>query len=166
MDESVDVKGLQSDALLAYQYAHNREDWITPLEDALAGITLEEATWKPTVDDARCIWEIVLHMTAWTDNVVQRMRGAEHGKPPEGAWPPLPIDKDATAWATANDRLWEALAALRTQIKITSPALLFDRTNPNGSLFNEVVCRFIHNAYHIGQITKLREFWTMQNRAA
>ena len=165
---------MRRDVLLAFEYAHNREDWVYPLADALAGVTAQEAAWKPSPDkpdpDMRCIWQIVLHMTAWTDNIVQRMaqriQGEPPGKPPEGAWPPLPATMDEAAWEDAQRRLWNALAALRAHIEATPPAALLDCGNVGYSQFADLLCRLIHNAYHIGQITKLREWRAAQGTIA
>jgi hypothetical protein len=151
---------LQRDALQAFEFAHNREDWVHPLADALAGVTAQEALWRPG-PNLKGIWDIVLHMAAWTENCVQRIQSGKHSKPAEGAWPPLPSAPDEAAWAAAQRRLWDALTALRAQIEATPSVALLDCTVGNGhqswSPLVEVLSRLIHNAYHIGQITKLRE---------
>jgi hypothetical protein len=64
---------------------------------------------------------------------------------------------DEAAWVDAQRRLWDALSALHTHIEATPPAVLLDSGNAGYSQFADVLCRLIHNAYHIGQITKLRE---------
>lgn len=164
LDGHVDEQAVRRDVLAAFEYAHNEDDWVTPLADALAGVTVQEAAWKPGEGspDVRCIWQIVLHMMAWTDNIVQRMaqrnRGEPPGKPPEGDWPPLPATMDEAAWENAQRRLWDALAALRAHIETTPPAALLNQGNVGYSQFADLLCRLIHNAYHIGQITKLREW--------
>ena len=101
-------------------------------------------------------------MTAWTDNIVERMaqrtQGERPGKPPEGDWPPLPATLEATTWENTQQRLWDALSAFRTHIEAISPAAMLDHGDAGYSHFDDLLCRFIHNAYHIGQITKLREW--------
>lgn len=154
----MDEQALQRDVLVTFEYAHHREDWVNPVEKALAGVTVPEALWKPD-SEAKGIWEIVLHMAVWTELVVQRLRGEKPGKPAEGAWPPLPAVQDEATWQTSQQRLRDALTAFRTQIAGTSPALLLDCPDENGSLLDDILCRYIHNAYHLGQITKLRECW-------
>ena len=171
LDGQVDGQALQRDVLVAFQYAHNEDDWVFPLADALAGVTAQEAAWRPAAPpDARCIWEIVLHMTAWTDNIVQRMaqrmRSEPPGRPPEGDWPPLPVVLDDAAWEDAQRRLWDALAALRAHIEVTPPAALLDCGNVGYSQLADLLCRLTHNAYHIGQITTLREWWAVRGATA
>ncbi len=154
--------------LLAFKYAHNEDDWVFPLASALAGVTASEAAWKPDPadPDLRCIWQIVLHMTVWTENIVQRMaqrmRGEPPGKPPEGAWPPLPAALNEAAWEETQRRLWDALAALRTHIEATPTAAMLDCGSVGYSQLADLLCRLIHNAYHIGQITILREWRATQ----
>lgn len=152
----MDVQAVQRDILLAFEYSYSHDDWVYPLADALAGVTAQEALWKPG-PGVKGIWDIVLHMTAWTDNIGQRIQGRNRCRPPEGAWPPLPAILDEMAWEEAQQRLWGALNSLRTLIEVTPPTVLLDCPDEHGSFLADLLCRFIHNAYHIGQITKMRE---------
>src|SRR5262249_46008371 len=146
---------------LAFEYSYAHDDWLTPLEEALAGVTTREAVWKPA-PDVPSIWQIVLHMAVWNENIVHRMaqraRGERHGQPPEGPWPPLPATLDEAAWEDAQRRLWESLAAVRAHIEETPLAAQLDFGNVGYSHLADLLCRFTHTAYHIGQITKLREW--------
>jgi hypothetical protein len=159
----VDGQAVQRDVLLAFEYAHNEDDWVFPLANALAGVTAQESLWKPDPNDPeqRCMWQIVLHMTVWTENIVERMAQRIHGEPighpSEGAWPPLPGTLDEVAWEASKQRLWKALAALRAHIETTPPSALLDQGTVGYSQLADLLCRLVHNAYHIGQITKMRE---------
>jgi hypothetical protein len=148
----LDGDALKKEVLVAFDYSYLHEDWVYPLADALAGVTAEDAAWRPGTD-VKGIWDIVLHMAVWTENIVLRKRSGDPVRPEEGAWPPLPPVPDEAAWEAAQSRLWDALAALRAQIEGDPPAAL--RNGPYG--LPDLLCRFIHNAYHIGQITKMRE---------
>jgi hypothetical protein len=66
---------------------------------------------------------------------------------------PPPAVLDEAAWEKAQRRLWDALAALYAYIEASPLDSLSGSPYGLGDLF----CRFIHNAYHIGQITKMRE---------
>lgn len=163
LNGQVNGEAVRRDVLLAFEYSHNEDDWVFPLADALDGVTAQEAMWTPAGSDpeARSIWRIVLHMTVWTENIVERMaqrtRGDQPGRPSEGAWPELPETLDEDAWAGTQRRLWDALAAFRAHIAETPPAALLDQGNVGYSQLADLLCRFAHNAYHIGQITKLRD---------
>lgn len=167
-DELVDAAAVQRDVLLAFEYSHNEEDWVFPLSEALAGVTAEEAAWTPDSADpqSRSIWRIVLHMTVWTENIVERMRqrtrGERPGRPAEGAWPDLPSALDEDAWQQAKQRLWAAVTAMRSHIAETSIASMLDQGEAGYSQLADLLCRLAHNAYHIGQITKLRDWYAKE----
>lgn len=167
-NELVDGQAVQWDVLIAFEYAYKEEDWVFPLADALAGVTAEEALWKPDPDDPEqtCIWQIVLHVAVWNENIVERMgqrtRNEPMGHPSEGAWPPLPNTLDEAAWEASKQRLWQSLTTLRTHIETTPIAALLDYGTVGYSHLDDLFCRFIHIAYHIGQITKMRECQSAQ----
>lgn len=151
----MDEQRVKRDVLELFEYAHNREDWVNPLAAALAGVTAQEAAIRPS-PNIRSIWQIVLHMTVWSDNVKPWTPG-QHHELPEGSTPPLPAVPDEAAWEAARQRLFEVLGRLRAQIETTPPDALLEPAVEGTSLFEEVLGRMIHNAYHIGQITMLRE---------
>jgi len=148
----MEMEEVKSHVLTAWEYTYLRDDWLNPLADAIGGVSVEDALWRPG-RNAKCIWEIVLHMAAWTENIVERMRTGEPTRPAEGAWPPLPEVSDQPAWDATRSRLWRSLEDLRKYIESGPPDVLM--SGPWG--LADLLCRFIHNAYHIGQITKMRE---------
>ena len=52
----------------------------------LADVTAEEAAARP-IPGAHSIWQLVLHMTSWADEVRSRVSGAPAGSPAAGDWP-------------------------------------------------------------------------------
>jgi len=147
MDEQV----LQQQILSAFEYSYKYDDWVNPLDEALAGATAEEAAWRPG-PEGKGIWDIVLHMAVWNENIVARIRSGERERPAEGAWPPLPAVKDEATWAQSKQRLLNSLDLIHAEIESTLPEGL---QGPYG--LADLFCRFNHIAYHIGQITKMRE---------
>lgn len=154
----MDGEAVRREVLLAFEYSYQHEEWVYPLADALRGVTATEAAWRPG-PDVKGIWDIVLHLAVWTENIIERMQSRKSAHPEEGAWPPLPPTLDEAAWENAQRRLWDALAALRTHIESNPPDALMG--GPYG--LADLLCRFIHNGYHIGQITKMRECQAAQN---
>ena len=152
MIDTMDEQAVQRDVLIAFDYSYKHDDWVYPLADALAGVTAAEAAWRPG-PAVKGIWDIVLHMAVWTENIVERMRSGENSRPAEGHWPPPPAVPDEAAWEEAQRRLWDALAALHAYLETNTLDALAG--SPYG--LADLLCRFIHNAYHIGQITKMRE---------
>jgi len=49
--------------------------WFVPLENALDGVMAPIASWRPN-DDFNTIWQIVNHLTFWTEFVSGRLLGA------------------------------------------------------------------------------------------
>ena len=148
----MDNQLVKSHILTAWEYAYLHDDWLNPLAEALEGVSVEDALWRPG-PNTKGIWEIVLHMAAWTENIVERMRTGERALPAEGAWPALPENTDQPAWESAKARLWQSLEDLRQYLDSGPPEVVM--SGPWG--LADLLCRFIHNAYHIGQITKMRE---------
>lgn len=155
MDSQSDDAAIRNQLAVAFEYAYLHDDWVNPLAEALAGVTVNEALWKP-VADSKCIWEIVLHMAVWNENIVERIRSGQPVRPAEGAWPTLPDSPTGPAWEVAQRRLTDSLAAVRETIESTPLEGLLNA--PWG--IADLLCRYIHNGYHIGQITKLREWYT------
>src|SRR5579871_3821725 len=154
----VDGEAVRKAVLLGLEYSYEHDDWVNPLADALKGVSATEAAWRPR-PDMKSIWEIVLHMAVWTENIIERMRSGEIARPSEGAWPPLPASQGEAAWEQAQQRLWDTLAALRAYIETSPPDSLLG--GPYG--LADLLCRFTHNGYHLGQITLLREWQAQQD---
>jgi hypothetical protein len=149
----MDEQQLKSEVLTAFDYCYLHDSWVNPLEEALAGIGPEEALRKPGASHTS-IWEIVLHLAVWNENIVERIRKVDPPSPSEGHWPPLPPIRDKAAWERAKSRLWKSLDAVRTVIEDTP----MDGIQASRYGLGDLFCRFTHIGYHLGQITKMREF--------
>src|SRR5260221_2329005 len=81
--------------------------WHGPaLAEVLDGVDAGRARRRP-IASAHSIWELVLHVTAWSEIARQRIRGEATGDPtPEQDWPPV-SDADAD-WPRAVERLNES----------------------------------------------------------
>lgn len=137
---------------IEFEYSFLHDDWVFPLTDALDGITADQAAWRPGTD-LMGIWDIVLHIAVWNENIIERIQTGERAHPKEGAWPPLPDVLSEETWDAAKARLWKSVDDLKHLIQTVSFEKI--RSSPYG--FGDLTCRFIHMAYHCGQIEKLRE---------
>lgn len=150
----MDEQAIKHDLLALYDFAHTRDNWSEPLNDALDGVTASTAAWKPAPDE-HSIWDIVNHMTLWT-NIAAELFHDPEAEPPE-SWP-KPTDPSDAAWQSTRAALDSALQSLREQLAGASPEQLFTiKDQQNRTLFVRIGCVYIHNAYHTGQITKLRD---------
>jgi uncharacterized damage-inducible protein DinB len=146
------------------QREHEGDPWHgSPLRQLLEGIRPEVAAAHP-IRRVHSVWEIVLHMTAWKNEVRRRLSGAPPGDPEEGDWPEVPAPT-AEAWKAARERLEDAHRALIAAIRQVPEAKLFEPTNdPRNREAGSGVSHYVllhgivqHDVYHAGQIALVRK---------
>ena len=124
--------------------------------ELLRDVTPVEAATRP-IAGAHTIWELVLHLTATYDLVLDRLRGAPRKLTPAEDWPSMAKPTDAN-WQ-------EAIAALRGRNEATRVAVLrFDPTHlsaplvpePPYSAYEQFIGLTQHDLYHAGQIALLK----------
>lgn len=144
------------DAILSQLRAsHDGEPWYgSPRMQFLRGISPDRAAAHP-ITGARSIWELVLHVTAWTHEVQQRLRGEPPGEPAAGDWPEVG-DTSGASWHAALVRLDDAHdAVVRHVATLTEEDLA--RVVGNGVTVGEMLVGLAqHDAYHTGQLAILR----------
>jgi uncharacterized damage-inducible protein DinB len=143
---------------------HNGDAWHgSPVREILDGITAKQAASRP-LRGAHTIWELVLHMTAWKNEVRKRLSGAPAGEPEEGDWPEVG-EVTPERWNEARGRLENAHAFLLAAVRELPEAKLFEPTNdPRNPPLGTGVSYYItlhglvqHDAYHAGQIAMLKK---------
>ncbi len=138
--------------------AFRGDAWHGPsLQELLEGVSARQAMSRP-IPDRHTIWELVLHLTAWTDIPRRRMEGDPVADPSvEQDWPPVAGSDEASWQATiqnlhlAHDRLQEALVRFpETRLSETVPG----RDHSFFVMLHGVVQ---HGLYHAGQIAMLKK---------
>jgi len=146
---------------------HSGDPWHgTPVMQLLADVDHVLAATRP-LEGAQTIWEIVLHMTAWKNEVRRRLDGAPAALPLEGDWP-KPGASTPQTWADATTALDGAHAALVAAVSNLPEARLFAPTNdPRDRETGQGVTHYVllhgivqHDVYHSGQIALLRKALT------
>lgn len=130
--------------------------------EILAAVSAEQAA-RRVLPGAHTIWEIVLHLTAWTGEVELRLRGEPSGTPPAGDWPATPGRPDDAAWAAARARLDAAHASLVVAARELGmvgfdTAVVDTRggaTGPTMTRGELLYGALQHDVYHTGQIAIL-----------
>jgi uncharacterized damage-inducible protein DinB len=133
------------------------EAWHGPaLNELLNGVTAEDAIQRP-IPSAHNIWELVLHITSWSNIARRRITGGQV-EPSEGEdWPRAgPISENRwadarAALAESHERLREIVAGMSDE-DLTRNAPQSDRTVA-GMLYGVTQ----HAAYHGGQIAILKK---------
>lgn len=144
--------------------AHDGPTWHgAALAENLEGINAEQAASRP-LPDAHSVWEIVRHMTGWTNEVARRLEGGDPGLPAKGDWPAVGRISEQ-AWARARQELGEAHAALAAAVLRVPEARWRDRVGgprdaPLGTGVSHAAMLaglLQHDAYHGGQVGLLRK---------
>jgi hypothetical protein len=142
---------------------HAGDPWYgAPRTRFLQDLGAAEAALRP-MGSAFSIWELVLHMTAWTNEVRHRLAGHAPGEPKDGDWPTVGEPTEAR-WQAALLRLEESHAALVADISRLTEA---DVRRPVGEQRDPALGTGVtiggmlvgiaqHDAYHIGQLALLR----------
>ena len=140
---------------------HAGEPWHgSPLTSILAGIDHAGAAAKP-LPDAHSIWELVLHLTAWKNEVRHRLDGGRAGEPREGDWPAV---GEATAgrWRDACEKLdlaHQLLVSAVKEFKEENLAVPINdpRSDTIAATYYELLMGILqHDVYHAGQIALLK----------
>lgn len=154
-----------SDRLLsALRRVHDGEPWHGPSRaQVLADVSAAEATWRPA-PGVHTLWEIVLHMRSWTQEVLRRAEGGVPADPAEGDWPSMPSPADDAAWREAQRFLDNAHAALvrfvaQMQDDARAARVAERPTDPPGhAITQRAMIRSLaeHDVYHTGQLALLK----------
>lgn len=134
----------------------------SPVYTILKGISFETAYEKPP-GSVHNIAEIVLHMIAWTEEVMDRMNGLPSGIPTSGDWPPIG-KPDEQKWQNYVEDLKLVNVNLIGIIQNFPPDQWNEPTNDErdrelgtGVTYEELINGLIqHHIYHSGQIALLK----------
>ena len=147
------------------QKAYNGDAWHGGNTLSLLVTANAEKVFTHPIPNAHSIAELVLHLTCWTEEVLERINGQEAKEPVNGDWP-APIEMSETEWdeilnqfKSANQRLIGTLGNLNSSNWSNE---VKDKRNPslgsgvnNAQLINGLIQ---HHAYHSGQIALLLKF--------
>jgi uncharacterized damage-inducible protein DinB len=128
----------------------------------LAGVTAAEALAHP-LPGAQSIWETVLHMTAWTEEVTSRLSGGEAKAPARGDWPAAKGSSQDEWMAVQGDLLAARKALLHSIENSHEESLLLQVPKPGEAHASGVTRASTlsgladHDVYHLGQIALLKK---------
>lgn len=128
------------------------EAWHGPtVLELLAGLTAAQASRHPA-NGTHSIWEIVLHIRAWNEVVLRRIRGEVVELTQADDWPPVPDSSDE-AWddlirslTLAHSKVYNAVLGMKdSKLEETVPGKPYNFYYMLHGLAQ-------HNLYHAGQI--------------
>lgn len=150
---SEEAKGLADELRVIFE----GDAWHGPaLAELLAGVPAERAAARP-LRGAHTLWELVLHVTAWTNVWRRRLDGEPVDEPEEGDFPKVP-PPTPSAWAEAQARLRSAHERLVERVARLREGDLAARVPGRDYTARFLVRGAIrHTVYHSGQIGILRK---------
>ena len=147
-----------------FKRAHDGDPWHgSPVKGILEGVTAGQAATRPP-NGAHSIWELVLHMTGWRNEVAQRGTGKPAGEPAAGDYPDVG-DPTPARWIAALAALDASHENLVKVVRDMSDAQLLQPTNDprdreagTGVSYYELLHGIVqHDAYHAGQFALLKK---------
>lgn len=148
----------------ALRRAHDGQPWHGPSRaEVLRDVTAAEAAYRPS-PTSHTLWEVVLHMRSWTEEVLRRAHGAVPEDPANGDWPPMPARADEAAWRDTLQSLDAAHAALLRYVARMDDAARAARVAPRvgeppeSGITQRAMIRSLaeHDVYHTGQLATLK----------
>jgi uncharacterized damage-inducible protein DinB len=143
---------------------HDGDPWHgSPLLHILEGVTAAGASARP-IPGGHSIWELVLHITGWKNEVRRRLSGAPAADPEDGDWPDAGAPSESR-WREARERLQRAHDDLAAAIRTLPEETLYAATNdPRNRPLGTGVSYYVllhgivqHDVYHAGQIALLKK---------
>ena len=135
---------------------YDEDNWFVSVKNAVAGLTADQAAWKPDGAD-NSIWEEVNHLIFWNERWIQRYRGELNY--PEDIENTGTFKSDETDWQATLSKLnevmdeWRRILGSITDEKLAAPV----NDQFQAPWHSPLAQQNIHNAYHIGQIVLLRK---------
>jgi uncharacterized damage-inducible protein DinB len=140
------------------------EAWHGPaLQEIVGDLAAEEAMQRP-LPKAHSIWEIVVHITSWSNIALRRINGGQVEPYEDEDWPPV-HDFTEEKWQQACKEMTESYERLSEVVlgmsddELSAMAPKSERTI--GGMVNGVVQ---HAAYHGGQIAVLKKSVSTHHR--
>jgi len=129
--------------------SHNEQDWYVPASQAVAGLTFEQALWKPEKGD-HSVASLVHHLAFWNKRALIQLQGGKpeafSGNNEETFQPP----KDKAAWEALVKEMNDGMADWEKAVQGADDAKLLAWASTIGHVAT-------HNAYHTGQILVIRK---------
>lgn len=138
-------------------FASNRNGWLCPFTEAVAGLTAAEAAWSPGLG-VHSIWELVEHISFEHKCIIRRLQGDEVDPAALGheyGWPPPGAPDDEVGWQAACAQAVERNEELAALVRGLSDQQVAS-ASPSGKDPLWLHGLLAHSAYHVGQIVLLR----------
>ena len=147
---------LRSVLLSQLRSTHNKAEWFTPVNAAVAGLTPEQAKWIPTNAAGKLdpnanhsAGMLAYHLWFWNAHTLAQLKGEKPAPPPSNNDETF-NDFDAATWTKTVQDLDQVMTDLETLVEHADDAQLAKWAPTIAHIGT-------HNAYHTGQILYVRK---------
>jgi hypothetical protein len=147
------AQDLRSDLLHQLKITHNTKEWFVPANDAVDGLTAEQASWKDGSGN-HSVGQLTYHLVFWNERQLGKFKG-EKVSDFNGSNEETFDSFDKKTWNDLVKRLDAVMVGMEKLISEAPEAKLKEWS---GAIANIST----HNAYHTGQIIfvrKLQKAW-------
>lgn len=140
------------------------DPWHGPsILQVLAGVTAEQAAAHP-IPGTHSIWELLLHVTAWTRAVRDRVQNIAVELEGDSNFPPVLLTSEE-AWRASKEDLIQAHAELYATVNRLADRDL-SAPIPNRPYDRAFILHGLsqHHAYHGGQMALLKKAFELQRQ--
>ena len=155
---------LRSILLEQLRSSHNKAEWFTPVNTAVAGMSPEQASWIPRnaagkvdPENNHSVGMLTAHLVFWNERSLQQLRGEKPGQF-SGNNDETFNKFDAKSWADIVSRLDKVMTGFEEWTEHASDADLAKAATTLAHVGT-------HNAYHTGQILYVRKLQGSWNPA-
>lgn len=131
------------------------EDWHLPLAEALAGLTAEQADWRPQGEASNSIRENVNHLLFFKERLLLRLK-REDASRFDASTNDETFVNEAQGWEETVANIERVHREIRDILANLTEADL-DLPMPTLSVRRQVASLVKHDAYHTGQIVQIRK---------
>ncbi len=154
---------LRSLLLSELHSTHDKAEWFTPIQAAVAGLTAEQAKWVPQnaqgkIDPSanHSVGMLAYHLVFWNENALAGLRGEKPASP--GNNEETFNDFDAAHW----DQIVQRLDRVMKDLEAAVEKMPEEKLALKAPLISHIST---HNAYHTGQILYVRKLQGSWNPA-
>ncbi|QQS32058.1 MAG: DinB family protein [Acidobacteriota bacterium] len=147
-------------------YASN--GWFVAVRNAVIGVTVEQALWKPDDVDLNCIWEILSHITYYNNAYLQRFKGIDYKYDAGSNNETFSFgDVDPAQWLEDVERFDAVMTEWRELIETADEGKFTENVSSDIQISwaDTIATINAHNAYHAGQIVlllRLQNVWDLE----
>ena len=143
-----------------FSLCFDENGWFVGVRNALDGVTVEQAAWRPEGSDDNCIWETLSHITYYNNAYLQRFKGIEFEYDVENNDQTFSTGEYTEAdWQADLAKFDAVMNEFRELIRSADESKFAEPVPTNTSRrWWEVIADInAHNAYHGGQVLLLRK---------